>query len=380
MPADNPLQGEIWTLPNQPSLTTSGEGGRAIVETVEERTRIVRLISELQGRRIVVPERSFLITWSFVYQTPQNVSCSHIGCQNIAWFNQEDPYCFQHFTPNERVDFWAPGHLHCPLNRGHNEPTSIPFGHITIWSCSTISCRTEWVTIPRSKDKESLIRRVLQATQALEERGLTVRIRMGSEAYDLIHDEVIGASWSKACPQGNPPQLQGIPLYVIGQDGVCVIGTRQTDVTKRIQQFGSSRPEVPTYTNAMIITPTTNLANLAPGAKWWHKTQHEPAFILEITTADQKLHVRYRQQGIVQRLPFEDFSMEFQVTPPTPPCKIDEEWVDSQGNNVTIVELEDQGAIVQATTGSTYLLPYKQFNRWKKIERRSIYDRLMDED
>jgi len=280
MPEDSPEIGEIWALPNLPSLTTSGEGGRAIIETIEADR--VQLISELQGRRLIFPLRSFLLTWTFVRKVVQiNGRCSSIRCQNQAWFNQlgesgGDPYCFEHFIPNRRIYFWA------------------------------------------------------DDSQPSLSRGVRQLGRLGGVSRpDVVLPDTAGK----------------------------------------------------TFTNDAPVIPQADAPrNLSAGAKWWHKTRHELIYVVDVLNTPDGMGVRYSSGEVFERLPLSQFVETFQVERPTPHCQVEEEWVDSRDHVIRVVALEERGALVQGASGAKYLLPYHQFARWKKIERRTVYDRLVEDD
>lgn len=388
MSADDPQVGDLWSLPNQPTLTTSGEGGRGvIVETDESR---VTLITEMQGRRILLAPRSLLLTW--VYErSVRPEQCSFPECSTPARFYQivdgsGRACCPNHYQANQRVYFRESPDLHCPVC--NNAADFLVQDLLTIETCSR--CRNEWLRVnPESTECQTIVRRILVGVRILEERGGQVRLRMGSPTFRLLQPSV---------SSGNPPHLQGIPIGVFGQDlQVYIIGSRPTAAgAKGVQQLGSlggiSRPEIDvpspssspskTFTNDLKVTPqSSSPRNLSPGAQWWHKTQYEQVYVVEVGThSSLGMYVTFRADGVLQRLPLEQFMAEYQLDLPQPPCQLDEEWVDSRDHVVRVVYLDEQGATVQSTTGARYLLPYKQFSRWKKIERKSVYDRLVEDD
>jgi hypothetical protein len=46
---------------------------------------------------------------------------------------------------------------------------------------------------------------------------------------------------------------------------------------------------------------------------------------------------------------------------------------------VTVKAMEESAAKVEDSQGQAYLLPYSQFHQWRKVIRRSVYDRLIDD-
>jgi hypothetical protein len=143
--------------------------------------------------------------------------------------------------------------------------------------------------------------------------------------------------------------------------------------------------EAPQASNEKAYTNAIRAQSKAPtvGAAWWHKETFEQAYILFIGTDVldplDPVYVKFRTTGAPDVLNLETFLSRYQEKPPTPPIKIGEEWEDTQGNIVHVKTLDEAAAVVEDGQGRTYLLPYVQFHRWRKIERRSIYERLVDD-
>lgn len=396
MPADDPQVGEIWVLPNQPTLTTAGEGGTAVVALIVPGTGSsaarIELISELQGRRLHLSLRSFLLSWTFVRAiVPEQ--CYQHPCPNPAWFNQlgengGDPYCLRHFDEGRRIYFWIPQDLRCPACQVESG-LSLTTRYFDIYSCT--QCRRDWIRIQPSGEP-ALVTLVMRGVRAIEDRGFTARLRLGSGVYDSML-RTVGSF-------GDPPQLQGVPIAVGGEvTTLHIIGRQPKEAVRGVQRLGGLNlvdsnhlpeffPRSPesqestnkTYTNTVAVTPRSEAPrDLSPGAKWWHKSRFDQVFIVDVSS-DSAMFVKFRVEGVIQRLSLEAFMGEYQVERPTPPCQVSEEWHDSLENLVTVVELFDDAANVRSTDGVVYLLPYRQFPRWKKVERKSIYDRLNEDD
>jgi hypothetical protein len=181
---------------------------------------------------------------------------------------------------------------------------------------------------------------------------------------------------------------------------VYVIGYQPREIQRGVQRLGGQPdrtatftaadleevPETPAdkpYTNAGSIT-RTQARDLSVGAAWWHKQTFEQAYIVEIgshnTTNDLKeVFVKFRTRGAPDILILDEFLTQYQERPPVPPCVVGEEWIDTKDNTVHVKALEEAAAIVEDMAGRTYLLPYVQFHKWRRVERKSVYERLVDD-
>jgi hypothetical protein len=200
---------------------------------------------------------------------------------------------------------------------------------------------------------------------------------------------------------GDPPHLAGIPLSLgdlpRGPNTTIIVGYQHADITRGVQRLGGQPDRGTTFTAALPTEvnvsessdekPFTNAQKVVKrhplepdaGATWWHRKSHQSAHIVEVESNDSGLSVRFRTSGSPEILSLEDFLIYYRKEAPTPPCAVDEEWVDTRGNIVWIDEIEEGAALVHDQQGHRYMLPYAQFKLWKKIERRSAYDRLVDE-
>ena len=148
-------------------------------------------------------------------------------------------------------------------------------------------------------------------------------------------------------------------------------------------EFSNEKP----YTNAGSVTQTQPNA-LSVGAAWWHRQTFEQAHIVEIGSRlgillgarpTKSVFVKFRTKGAPDVLVLDDFLAQYQEKPPVPPCIVGEEWTDTKNNTVHVKVLEEAAAIVEDGAGRTYLLPYVQFHKWRKVERKSVYERLVDD-
>jgi hypothetical protein len=89
--------------------------------------------------------------------------------------------------------------------------------------------------------------------------------------------------------------------------------------------------------------------------------------------------IKFRDNGIPEILALDAFLEQYTEKPPSPPCAVGEEWEDTRGKMVEIKATEETAAKVEDSEGNTYLLPYAQFHQWRKVVRRSVYERLVDD-
>jgi len=402
MPADSPQIGEVWVLPNQPTLTTSGEGGEALVVGIWG--EVVTLYSR-RGRRIILPQRSFLLMWQFVRALGEPSHCSTIPCMNPAWFeyNGPDPHsdsraipvCWAHIPADTTVGFLEQGTAiqgQCPAclagSRSNGGGSSEVRG-LRINSCG--QCRRDWVWFsPTRSTPEACVLLAEQcsaAAEILEERGLVARIRAGAGAFEMIH-KAVGAL-------GEPPHLHGIQIarlptpLTASTNTTYVIGYQPREVHRGVQRLGGQPdqgPDIPakaeTFTNnpkpgPLRVPPEA----LVPGASWWNKASYEAAFIVEVGVkmSTSEVCIKFRDSGIPEVLTLDAFLAQYTDRPPTPPCAVGEEWEDSRERMVTVKAMEESAAKVEDSQGQAYLLPYSQFHQWRKVIRRSVYDRLIDD-
>lgn len=407
MPTDHPLPGEVWRLPNIPSVTTSGEGGLAVI--VDVRDGSVILYSRT-ARRLLVPLRSFLLTWHFSREACDPEQCSVIPCANPAWFSQESnnqffPVCWAHLVPNRETRIIEPAEENLITGRcpACDAPSRFPGSGVSqsdkfeIHSCGR--CRRDWVLIYPSEDTPEacvlLAELIGEVARILEDRGFVARIRLGIIALEMVR-RAVGAL-------GEPPHLAGVPITVTeiprGPQAVYVIGYQPREVQRGIQRLGGQPDRTATftaanleeapepsnekpYTNARTVT-RSQAKDPVVGATWWHKQMFEQAHIVEIgsriTHEVKEFFVKFRTQGSPDVLTLDEFLAQYQDKPPAPPCIVGEEWIDTKGNTVYIKSVEETAAIVEATTGLTYLLPYAHFHKWRRVSRKSVYERLVDD-
>lgn len=121
---------------------------------------------------------------------------------------------------------------------------------------------------------------------------------------------------------------------------------------------------------------------------WWHKKTTQPVFITAIEVDLEKgTHITFRG-GInpSERLTQEAFLEQYEYSPTAPPCEPGEEWF-GDGESVIIQEvvMERREVIVIKKNAETPRvkknLSFPLFlGKYKKIERVSVYDRILGDD
>lgn len=407
MPADSPQVGEIWVLPSQPTLTTSGEGGEALVVGITP--GVITLYSR-RGRRLLLPERSLQLMWQFVRDIGEPAQCSTSPCLNPAWFEYSGtdrrdvvnearniPVCWAHIPPDTTVDFLELGTSNqgrcpaCGAGAQNNGGGSSEVDGFRVNSCG--HCRRDWCWFrPSESSPEAcvlLAEQVSRVAEVMEERGLVARIRVGAHAFDMIR-RAVGAL-------GEPPHLHGIqiarlPALDAPTSTAYVVGYQPRDIPRGVQRLGGQPDQGPDLGAPVAVKPFTNASPPGPirvppealvvGASWWNKTTYEAAFIVEVGV---KMHtaevcIKFRDSGFPEVMTLDAFLEKYTDKPPSAPCKVGEEWVDSRDKVIKIKTLEETAARIEDSTGRTYLLPYAQLHQWRRIDRKSVYERLMDDD
>lgn len=360
MPQDDPRVGEVWSL-----LTpTSNVGEPALI--VSRRDGVMVLYAR-NGRRVVVPERSFLLTWQFRRGALLPSPCAVTPCANPAWFYLRDgssttPVCWAHLSGPLIGDpeFLAADTIvtsRCPACRTAHFPGS---GSSTVdqWEVHSCGhCRRDWVRLVPENTPEgwvTLAESIQAVADILEGRGLAAMAHLNIAAMEMVR-KAVGSL-------GNPPSLAGIPLLASQDDSfVHVVGYQPKELRRRESNLQ------PSDTPNLAEPPT----GLVPGAVWWTKDCEE----VHILMVDQT--VKFRVAGVADVLEREDFLSKYMQTP-IPPATVGEEWRDTSGIEVTVKQLLKSSAIVEAKNGMTYLLPYSAFPRWTRIDRKTLYERLLD--
>jgi len=337
-----------------------------------------------------------------------------IPCANPAWFsqaidNQFFPVCWAHLVPNRETRIIGPSEDNLVTGRcpACDAPSRFPGSGVNqdeettfeIHSCGR--CRRDWVLIYPSEDTPEecvlLAEHIRDVASILEDRGFVARIRIGTTALEMVR-RAVGAL-------GEPPHLAGVPIAVAevprGPQAVYVIGYQPREAQRGVQRLGGQPDRMDTFTAANLEEapepsnekPYTNVGSIARpqpkdlsvGAAWWHRQTFEQAHIVEIGSRNarderiKEVFVKFRTEGAPDVLILDEFLANYQEKPPTPPCIVGEEWVDSQNNTVYVKTLDETAAVVEDKAGRNYLLPYVQFHRWRKIERKSVYERLVDD-
>lgn len=341
MSAENPQVGETWELYDP----AEGRASQAVIVELtggnSGQASAVRLMNRL-GRSFVVPVRSFLLTWRYVYEAVTHPCWydQRQGCSRRASLQVNDPsgwvwVCDRHLPagrqallpfdrPEDRDNLTA-SETQCPrCNTAIRFPGSSserdPDSSVTIQRCGR--CGSHWVLLMGRGDDEdgvSLCEQINEAAEALHGRAINVRAIVGFASYRAIRD-IIRPSSSVA---GTPVQ-QGPG---VGANNVVVIGDRpQTGGVRRLGGApGSDEPMPPVERRPLSpLTP-------AVGSIWQEVLGGALVEVVDIQEDRIDRELVVFQAGLEDRrtLPVREFLARFNVNvrprhpmaEPPPPTK-----------------------------------------------------------
>lgn len=135
--------------------------------------------------------------------------------------------------------------------------------------------------------------------------------------------------------------------------------------------------------------PLPPMPATAPGPRsgdtWWQRRVGRPVFIVGVETDDDGRHlVHYKDNnGPSVPITMTEFLDSFTIDPPDPGCAVGEEWVGEDGNVFRIDEIRLARREIIGSTATTprMMVPLAIFmTRYRKLVRRSVYDRLREDD
>lgn len=127
---------------------------------------------------------------------------------------------------------------------------------------------------------------------------------------------------------------------------------------------------------------------VAPGPRagdtWWQRRVSRPVFVVGVEFDEEGRHlVRYKDVGPPVAIEMNEFLGAFTIDPPEPGCVVGEEWADEAGVVLKIEEVRvgRREVIGSTATTSKMMVPLAIFvTRYRKIVRRSVYERLLEDD
>lgn len=371
MPQDAPQLGEVWS------------GSEQLVVVRLDRQTYFGVTHT--GQEMAIPADSFKLLWKFERQSHPE-ACSRADCENPAWFRQaiQDGVanlCHEHINPNLWANFSGDPEFRatllewCPCGAESEYPGSMEAirPEYVVNTCG--KCRKDWAAFASNNSPESDVRLAenLQTfVSELEDKQLHVTVSIGREALKGL-TKVVGTL-------GTPPRFLGIPLLAsngFGPFTAVVVGSEQN--LRGVHQLGGPPDRFSEVERASKVYSNVSEGDVLPGQLWWHKRDFLRAYVVSIlppTDLRKEEAVKFRQDGVIDILLIKDFYHRYQQEQPAPPCRVGEEWEDTDGHLVQIVQLDDIGAIVQEAGKGSYFLPFGSFNRWRKVERNTLYDRL----
>jgi len=400
MPADNPLVGETWEMVDP----ITGEAAQAVVSETDDGA--VRLIARL-GRRLAMPRRSFLMTWHFVQEAP-NYVCAHGSCDNPGFLQVDDLGTWVMVCP-DHLPAWVQPLLptddpddnsldRCPMCRAstHGSGSNVhEVDGVLIQHCG--SCDCYWVSVRSSSDEEdeqvATVERGIQLGEAigditplLEQRGLRVRGVAGADAWRQLQHAGLGATMfgnDKMSIQGvdvtSEPRLGGA-LVLIGdrpRTGVQRLGGtpgRQTPSTMvGVPERGSLWTNIDDHAQVRVVDVQIGTVTNGPGQRMTVKAHTTTLPSREIELGLQEFLGRFLKQ------PSE--KPRHQPSEP-PPCEVGDEFISPEDRHIEVAEVTTNSVVIKHEQGNLQTVPTYIFQtRYRKAPpRRSVYERLMDDD
>jgi hypothetical protein len=394
MPADQPAVGETWVMTDP----ATGEPAQAVITDISETS--IRLLSR-QQRRLTFPVRSFPMMWRFVQEAPEQ-PCAHAQCGNQGYLQVNDlgrwvwvchahvPARVQFLLPTDNnLDNWTSEGAaadQCPScnTSADSDGSSVREmeGH-QVHRCG--SCNALWARATGLDDDTLGVwggEVVQEMAAVLESLGQRARAFVGRQLWQAMH-EVLGPIANRGVA-GVPVRMHtGNPLAVVllgdqpSTRGVTTRGVQRLGGQPSRQNPGASIPE--------------------EGSRWVNSQTGKVLNVNQIRYASQTggqsgRRIRIDGTDMESKNPvevwLEDFVKEFvpHRTEPaveeTAPCNIGEEFADSTGKVVEVVDIEAGQIVVKLDSGNKALIPTGIFRtRYTKVPpRRSALDRVLDDD
>lgn len=451
----------------------------------------VNLINRL-ARNLVVPLRSFLLSWTFVADAPQEL-CAHGSCTVPGYLQVQDLghwvwVCRDHLpawvqpllptdSPEDRSSL--PGGLdQCPecdaSTRHLGSSTSLLHDTLTLHRCG--QCTRRWVLLIGTGDVgdgHRFAEVIPLVAEALEGTGLAAHVHAGHAALMSISRAVgtplsdgvlqvagvevgpgddrfgsnaiivvgqmprtgiqrLGGQPDQATSYGPPtrrrpanrppitptrlphPEVGTIwqarntdtPMVVMidgvrtnigaNRNMVCMVSFRgaradgigpqdEMEVSRFIQLFQQSLDA-----DAPVLPPPPAGPGASPrvGSTWWHVQTSAPIQVVTVEydrhNGKEQIHFKDEMEA-KDILTAEDFHARYVPFNPEPPGEVGDEFIDGGGKLVIIHELlplEAKAIIhLKGQPTSKHIVSFQNLRTgYTKINRRSAFERLMDDD
>lgn len=341
-------------------------------------------------------------TAAVVQEAPEQ-SCAYAGCQSSGYLQVQDLgrwvwVCQQHLPAHAQpllptdnnLDNWSSqgaDEERCPsCNETANSAGSSVRdmeGH-QVHRCG--SCSTLWVreTPPEGEEPGIWGGEIIERlASVLETIGQQAQAFAGRTIWQSLF-EVFGSSLQQTGVAGVPVRMHtGNPMSVV------LLGARpQTNVNRGVQRLGgqpdrqSPSQSIPEEGSTWKLLGSRSKRIFTVERIRYADQPDQPGRRIQIEGIDDK--------GKAFQVWLDEFLQKYelhrQTEPAIPaigvPCEIGEEWADSSGKTVKIVDIEAGQIVVEMETGGRALVPtYILSSRYKKVPpRRGALDRLLDDD
>ncbi len=126
------------------------------------------------------------------------------------------------------------------------------------------------------------------------------------------------------------------------------------------------------------------------GETWWSHRTGQPIFVLATRIIEgNERRIAYRTAGTRDSneqtcdVNVDEFLSEFRIEPSNPACLVGEEWTDDEGVLIRVQEIRmNRREVVGVNAmGHFHIVPLATFAaKFRKVVRRSVYERLLDDE
>ncbi len=409
MPIGNPVEGELW----ESREPLSGRTMRGVI--AEASPTIVTLVSTTGNRLRVAPGR-MVQNWSFASNPPRTpFVCSRRGCASSAAFTymrgtSPDYVCARHAPVGIRLD-WVddqPGTVPEPIvsgfqeampcwNCGNLDPVEVPDNtrpHGTsAWSC--LACNNYWVVVTNTGVRLSernlgqwwLDVLQLTVTSTPQFRNPTA-IRCHPTVVSVLRATLANLPIISAQIM-NQPEMLAISTVPVTTDPTLAPWTAIVQTTTH--HIVPTAADINTVTRDILRRQDAAANLISVGSRWSHLSTGQVFDVVAVKDGS----VSFRKDAQAFTMLQDDFlqlhrPFQVETSAPLPPPSVElhpgEEWESDEGV-AQIVNIDSKRELVyvrwlSGTTGSSRPLSLRQFatSKWRKIERRTAYQRIMDDD
>lgn len=396
MPVGRPAVGELWQ-----SVDSEGRVIRGVISEMLQ--TIVTLVSATGNRYRVAPSR-LLVSWTYEAPPPRTpFVCSRRGCSSTAVFQYSrgmspDYVCPRHAPSGTRLELLnddpnfgasrsvpaSRASLPCPACHSPDpiEDRSLNvLDEVMGWSC--LHCNNRWFTIRPTEDTTFVGNWWLDNIRvAIDELFRLQRPAGVIEAHPSAHAEILRVLMSRSRNIGVPVTPEGTNWMLFN---IPVVLTSSLESYTVLVRPTSGNP-----VSAIEDMMTRPLADtlVRPGSRWIHRAGGRGVEAVSVKDGV----VTFRQNDQPVHMVLEDFlslHRPFALdNTPSEPLNIailpGEEYEGPEGL-VRILAVDSKRELVDVVwpDGRKRMpLQLREFatSKWRKIERRTAYQRIMDDE